>query len=106
MRGQDRSTKWPLTLPKDSLGEAVAASAAVPGLFPPMQLTGLYEYPLQLVDGGMYDNQGIDALLDAGCTDVVVSDAGGQLIGIERAPVGSLARPCEAAQSDTVAFGS
>ncbi len=66
------------------LGAAVAASAGVPGLFPPLSVSGLYrdgDDPIcvQLVDGGVHDNQGIDALLYEGCTRFVVSDASGQL---------------------------
>lgn len=49
-----------------SLGEAIAASAAVPILFPPVYLPtaglGLRDAPevLSLVDGGVYDNLGIE----------------------------------------------
>ena len=63
------------------LGNAVAASAGVPGLFPPMAVSGLYrDRRVQLVDGGVYDNQGIAGLLDPDCpcSDFVVSDASGQ----------------------------
>jgi len=63
------------------LGNAVAASAGVPGLFPPMAVSNLYQdRRVQLVDGGVYDNQGIAGLLDPDClcTDFVVSDASGQ----------------------------
>lgn len=48
------------------LGRVVAASAAVPGLFPPQYLTteglGLKNAPakLALVDGGVYDNLGLE----------------------------------------------
>ena len=62
------------------LGLAVAASACVPGLFEPIVLDDLYEgLTLRLVDGGVYDNQGIDALLDQDCSIVLVSDASGQM---------------------------
>ena len=69
--------------PSFRLGNAVAASAGVPGLFPPMAVSGLYRNRrVQLVDGGVYDNQGIAGLLDSEpgwtCTDFVVSDASGQ----------------------------
>lgn len=62
------------------LGIAVAASACVPALFTPLALTDLYKdiTPL-LVDGGVYDNQGISAIVYEGCTHVIVSDASGQL---------------------------
>ncbi|BCX89724.1 hypothetical protein MIN45_P2097 [Methylomarinovum tepidoasis] len=66
------------------LAKAVAASAAVPGVFPPVVIEGLYrdgEDPIcvSLVDGGVHDNQGIDALLAEACTRFIVSDASGQL---------------------------
>lgn len=63
------------------LGNAVAASAGVPGLFPPMAVSNLYKgRRVQLVDGGVYDNQGIAGLLDPDCfcTHFIVSDASGQ----------------------------
>jgi hypothetical protein len=47
------------------LGIAVAASAGVPLLFPPLPISGMYkDWRVQLVDGGVYDNQGIAALED------------------------------------------
>jgi predicted acylesterase/phospholipase RssA len=61
-----------------TIGEAVAASAAVPGLFPPIRMHRLYERrSVTLVDGGVYDNQGITGLLNRDCTDLFVSDASG-----------------------------
>jgi len=52
------------------LGEAVAASACVPGLFEPLSLSRIYKrdgnpISVRLVDGGVYDNQGIASLLEA-----------------------------------------
>lgn len=67
--------------PYFNLGSAVAASAGVPGLFPPMAVSNLYkDRRVQLVDGGVFDNQGISGVLDPDniCTDFVVSDASGQ----------------------------
>lgn len=61
------------------LGVAVAASACVPAVFPPLALTDLFEdWTPQLVDGGVHDNQGIEGLLDNQCTHLIVSDASGQ----------------------------
>jgi len=63
------------------LGSAVAASAGVPGLFPPMAVSDLYlDRRVQLVDGGVFDNQGIAGVLDPDqrCSDIIVSDASGQ----------------------------
>jgi len=68
-----------------ALADAVAASAAVPGIFPPLPVHDLYfnsqgqEIVLELSDGGVYDNLGIDALLNAQCSHVIISDASGQL---------------------------
>lgn len=63
------------------LGLAVAASACVPGVFQPLAISDLYpeDFRLQLVDGGVYDNQGVEALLDSGCRHLIISDASGQL---------------------------
>ena len=67
-------------LRRPTLGKAVAASACVPGLFPPVALTNLYDgIDVELVDGGVHDNQGIASLLEQDCTVVLVSDASGQL---------------------------
>ncbi|NML18274.1 patatin-like phospholipase family protein [Azohydromonas caseinilytica] len=72
------------------LGHAVAASSCVPGIFEPLSLPDLYERmpgekrsavrPLvRLVDGGVFDNQGTAALLEQGCSVLLVSDASGQM---------------------------
>ncbi|MCF6796735.1 patatin-like phospholipase family protein [Bacillus sp. ET1] len=63
------------------LGLAVAASACVPGIFAPLAISDLYneKVRVQLVDGGVYDNQGIDGLLDEECTHFIISDASKQM---------------------------
>jgi predicted acylesterase/phospholipase RssA len=62
------------------LSVAVAASASVPGIFPPLPLTDLYPNATpKLVDGGVFDNQGTSALLYEKCTDLLISDASGQM---------------------------
>jgi hypothetical protein len=67
-------------LRQPTLGEAVAASACVPGLFPPITLDRLYDdIDVELVDGGVYDNQGIASLMEQDCNVILVSDASGQL---------------------------
>ena len=67
------------------LGYAVAASACVPGLFEPLELDGLFPgRTVKLVDGGVHDNQGVEALLDEGCTLVLCSDASGQMQDLKR----------------------
>lgn len=63
------------------LGHAVAASSCVPGLFEPLAIRGLYQGDrvVQLVDGGVHDNQGVHGLLDEGCKLIICSDASGQM---------------------------
>jgi predicted acylesterase/phospholipase RssA len=62
------------------LAVAVAASACVPALFHPLSISDLYEgIRVELVDGGVHDNQGLQGLFDTDCTHLLVSDASGQL---------------------------
>lgn len=66
------------------LGHAVAASACVPALFHPLAVSELYrdgqdEIRVQLADGGVHDNQGIEGLLYEQCTCFIVSDAAAQM---------------------------
>jgi len=68
------------------LGNAVAASACVPGLFDPLSISNLYydreaeqKIVPQLVDGGVFDNQGIESLISNDCSHFIVSDASGQM---------------------------
>ena len=74
------------TMSKIKLSDAVAASAAVPGIFPPLPIHDLYrdsggnEIVVELSDGGVFDNQGQVALLSSQCTHIIVSDASGQLV--------------------------
>jgi NTE family protein len=57
----------------------------VPGVFKPFPIHDLYrnsedeEIVNQLVDGGVFDNQGIDALERAKCDFIICSDGSGQL---------------------------
>lgn len=90
-RNPPPTDQWPVpekrqnTLNDLKLAEAVAASAAVPGIFPPLSIHDLYrdynnrEVVVELCDGGVFDNQGIDALYEHHCTHFVISDAAGQL---------------------------
>jgi predicted acylesterase/phospholipase RssA len=72
------------------LGRAVAASACVPGVFAPLRIDSAYEnFQIQLVDGGVHDNQGTVSLLALNCNVVLVSDAAGQLL-LEQVPVPGL----------------
>jgi hypothetical protein len=48
------------------------------------------KYLVRLTDGGVRDNQGIDGLLDAGCTDLLISDGSSPTADIEE-PAGTIA---------------
>jgi len=62
------------------LGYAVAASSCVPVLFQPLVMKGLYEnFDLELIDGGVHDNQGIASILEQECNEIIVSDASAQM---------------------------
>lgn len=85
------------TLRNWPLGQAVAASACVPGLFEPLVLEGLYPgRTVRLVDGGVHDNQGVEGLLSEGCTLVLCSDASGQMDDLRRPPDNRLGVPLRA----------
>lgn len=64
------------------LGQAVAASTCVPGLFEPLTFDkNLYpNRTVRLVDGGVSDNQGITSLLEQDCRVILVSDGSGQMV--------------------------
>ncbi|PJJ07364.1 putative acylesterase/phospholipase RssA [Flavobacterium sp. 1] len=65
---------------KFRLGYAVAASSCVPVLFQPLVFKGLYEnFDLELIDGGVHDNQGIASILEQECNEIIVSDASAQM---------------------------
>lgn len=93
---------WYEQAPEDALrrwrlGDAVAASACVPGLFEPLVLEGLYPgRTVRLVDGGVHDNQGVEALIGEGCTLVLCSDASGQMADLRRPPDNRLGVPLRA----------
>lgn len=66
-----------------NLADAVAASACVPVLLSPFAIHDLYreegkEVVVELVDGGVYDNQGLKTLFREKCTHIICSDASGQ----------------------------
>ena len=62
------------------LGHAVGASSCVPVLFEPLMLKDLYPgIELQLIDGGVHDNQGVASLLEQECKMMILSDASGQM---------------------------
>jgi len=57
-----------------SISKIVGASACVPGLFPPVPVSGDF-----LVDGGVSDNQGVEGLIENKCDVMLISDASGQI---------------------------
>ena len=73
------------------LARAVMASSCVPGAFTPIRISRKFfsnpdrdfsRVNPQLVDGGVFDNQGIHKIMVAGqyeCSTVITSDAGNQL---------------------------
>lgn len=63
-----------------TISEAVASSSCVPGLFDPIELENAYieGENIKLVDGGVYDNQGLASILDEECDIIICSDASGQ----------------------------
>lgn len=72
-----------------TLGQAVAASSCVPGLFEPIVLDGYYPFEgerpisVRLVDGGVCDNQGVASLLEQDCSVVLISDGSGQMDAVD-----------------------
>lgn len=84
--GYDNMLVEPINQQEFPLAHAVAASACVPVLFDPMAVSNLYfnkqdneSIRVQLVDGGVVDNQGIEGLLRYDCTSFIISDACGQM---------------------------
>ncbi len=76
-------TKWadlPQACRDFPLGSAVVSSACFPGGFPPMIVPGLFDdLKVELVDGGVHDNQGVEGLVDRGCSHWIISDGSGQM---------------------------
>jgi predicted acylesterase/phospholipase RssA len=99
-RREDKWATWfrrpfaPPDYQRFRLGDAVAASSSVPGLFEPLVLPDLYDgKTIRLVDGGVYDNQGIASILEQDCTVLIVSDASGQMDALDHPSGGRLGVP-------------
>jgi len=76
------------------LGHAVAASSCVPGIFEPLVFKDLYpDKTVLLVDGGVYDNQGVASLLEQDCSVMLVSDASGQMSALDEPSSGMVGVP-------------
>jgi len=67
----DRVTGDEVVLSRGPVIEAVLASSAIPGVFPPVAIDGI-----ELVDGGVCSNTPIAAAVRLGATDVIVLPAG------------------------------
>ena len=81
----NRNNNWSI-----ELARAVAASACVPGVFAPLAIPDAYnDIHVQLVDGGVHDNQGTVSLLALSCNVLIVSDACGQL-ALEKKPTAGI----------------
>ena len=76
-----RYENFPTEFQKVSIGKAVSASSAVPGLFDPIKMGDIYGNgdTIRLSDGGVYDNQGIAGLVSEECDIMIASDASKQL---------------------------
>lgn len=62
------------------VSDAVAASALVPGVFKPYSIPNLYDgVAVALVDGGIYDNYGLQTLYHDSCDLIIVSDGSAKL---------------------------
>ncbi|EIM01355.1 alpha/beta hydrolase [Rhodanobacter thiooxydans] len=70
--------------------DAVLASAAIPGVYPPVQIDGRW-----LVDGGVANNTPISVAFGLGATRVIVLPTG-FACALERAPSGAVARAMHA----------
>jgi predicted acylesterase/phospholipase RssA len=64
------------------VADAVGASALVPGVFTPLAISELYPgMTVRLVDGGVYDNYGLQTLYHDSCDLIIVSDGSAKLQG-------------------------
>ncbi|HUF27417.1 MAG TPA: patatin-like phospholipase family protein [Gemmatimonadaceae bacterium] len=75
-------------------GSAMGASACFPPAFPPFLVYGIYDdlhvARLGLTDGGVYDNAGVTALVDEGCSAIIASDTGGTFDVLHQSPTGRI----------------
>jgi len=86
----DMLTGEEVLLSTGSVVDAVLASAAIPGVFPPVQIDGR-----QLVDGGVANNTPISTAIRLGATRVIVLPTG-FACAISHVPPGAIARAMHA----------
>jgi NTE family protein len=82
----DVLTGQEVVLSKGPVVEAILASAAIPGIYPPVPIDGR-----DLVDGGIADNTPISAAIRLGATRLIVLPTG-FACALRKAPVGAAAR--------------
>lgn len=77
-----------------TIAEAVGCSACFPPVFAPITLGELFDRKtterVTVTDGGVYDNVGLQSLLDEGCTHIIASDTSGVFDVLAKAPAGHL----------------
>jgi NTE family protein len=81
----DVSTGLEVRLDRGPTIEAILASSAIPGVFPPVHIDGRY-----FIDGGIVDNTPISQAIAAGATDVWVLSTG-YSCGLPAPPKGAVA---------------
>lgn len=69
------------------ISEAVAASSAVPGIFPALKVD-FDEIEINLVDGGVFENIGLNALFSENCNEIIISDGGYEMDNLQKLSFG------------------
>ena len=86
----DMLTGQEVLLSAGSVVDAVLASAAIPGVYPPVQIGGRL-----LIDGGVANNTPISVAIGLGATRVIVLPTG-FACALDKAPTGAIARAMHA----------
>ncbi|HEY8011724.1 MAG TPA: patatin-like phospholipase family protein [Rudaea sp.] len=86
----DMLTGNEVVLSSGSVVDAVLASAAIPGVFPPVRIGGRF-----LVDGGVANNTPISSAIRLGATRIIVLPTG-FACALDRLPTGAIARAIHA----------
>ena len=90
-RGQERDPRAdalgsaPRGLPELPARRGGRLLGLLPGGFPPVVVPKIFDdLTIELVDGGVHDNQGVEGLVDRGCTHRIISDGSGQMPDLPR----------------------